>query len=166
MATPRADRPHMPGYGIVGADQGRGLLAWSWAEDRLRRSHDYWVATVRPEQRPHVMPVWGVWHDERLWFSSSNASRKTRNLAANPWCAIATDDAHEPVVVEGTVEVVRNAAAIEAYALLVNDKYETDYETSFYDPAANSVFEVTPSWAFSLTEDDFSGSPTRWVFDT
>ena len=30
MATPRADRPHMPGYGI--AAERAGLLPWSWAE--------------------------------------------------------------------------------------------------------------------------------------
>ena len=46
----------MPGYGIVGPDEGRGLLPWSWAEERLIASHDYWVATVWPDGRPHVMP--------------------------------------------------------------------------------------------------------------
>ena len=35
MNEPKAGRPHMPGYGIVGPDQGSGLLPWSWAEERL-----------------------------------------------------------------------------------------------------------------------------------
>jgi hypothetical protein len=43
---PVASRPHMPGYGLLGPDQGSGLLPWSWAEERLSASHDYWVATV------------------------------------------------------------------------------------------------------------------------
>ncbi len=51
----------MPGYGLLDAAQGAGLLPWSWAVERLQRSHDYWVATVRPDGPPHVMPVWGVW---------------------------------------------------------------------------------------------------------
>ena len=56
MSEPNARRPYMPGYGIVGPGEGRGLLPWSWAEERLIASHDYWVATVWPDGRPHVMP--------------------------------------------------------------------------------------------------------------
>jgi hypothetical protein len=83
----------MPGYGLLDAAQGTGLLPWSWAVERLTRSHDYWVATVRPDGRPRVMPVWGVWMDDALWFSSSRGSRKARNLAANAHCTITTDNA-------------------------------------------------------------------------
>ena len=63
MSEPRSGRPHMPGYGILGPDGGTGLLPWSWAEERLRDSRNYWLATVRPDGRPHVMPVWAVWDD-------------------------------------------------------------------------------------------------------
>src|SRR5690606_27626478 len=31
---PVAERPYMPGYGIVGPDEGSGLLPWSWAVER------------------------------------------------------------------------------------------------------------------------------------
>jgi hypothetical protein len=41
LSVPRASRPSMPGYGIVGPDEGRGLLPWSWADERLTASHDY-----------------------------------------------------------------------------------------------------------------------------
>lgn len=37
MLAPRASRPHMPDYGIKGPDERRGLLPWSWAEERLPR---------------------------------------------------------------------------------------------------------------------------------
>src|ERR1700726_1692100 len=101
MAEPIGSRPYMPGYGTLDADQGTGLLPWSWAEERLARSHDYWVATTRPDGRPHLMPVWAVWFEDALGFSSSNGSRKATNLAADTRCTIATDDAAEPVVVDG-----------------------------------------------------------------
>ncbi len=42
---PVASRPFMPGYGILPADAGSGLLPWAWAVERLERSHNYWVAT-------------------------------------------------------------------------------------------------------------------------
>jgi hypothetical protein len=46
VPEPVARRPHMPGYGVLGAAEGSGLLAWSWADERLRASHDYWLATT------------------------------------------------------------------------------------------------------------------------
>ena len=74
----------MPGYGTQPEGEGGGLLPWSWAEERLVRSHDFWLATVTPHGAPHLMPVWAVWHEGQLWFSSSNGSRKARNLGSEP----------------------------------------------------------------------------------
>src|SRR5687767_2835628 len=101
LMTPNATRPHMPGYGIQGPDEGSGLLPWSWAIERLTASHDYWVATVDRDGKPAVMPVWGAWLDDAVWFSSSPASRRARNLEHDARCVVTTDDALEPVVVEG-----------------------------------------------------------------
>src|SRR5271169_6853976 len=91
MPEPKASRPHMPGYGIGDESEGSGLLPWTWAEQRLVQSHDYWLATVRPAGAPHVMPVWVVWRHDAAWFSSSPQSRKTRNLAADRRAVITTD---------------------------------------------------------------------------
>jgi hypothetical protein len=41
MTEPTAARPYMPGYGVQPATGGRGLLPWSWAEQRLVSAHDY-----------------------------------------------------------------------------------------------------------------------------
>jgi len=106
MGEPTASRPHMPGYGIVGPLEGKGLLSWEWAEERLVSSHDYWLATTRPAGSPHVMPVWGVWAQGAAWFSSSRESRKARNIAADPRVVLTTDNPRQPVVVEGVVEPV------------------------------------------------------------
>jgi len=161
-AEPRASRPHMPGYGVAGPDSGTGLLPWSWAV-RLAASHDYWLATVGPDGRPHVMPVWGVWLDGAVWFSSGLRSRKARNLAGQPACTLATDDAQQPVVVEGTASRVVDGE-LGAFAAASDAKYGTDYGVEFYDPVVNGVWRVAPAWAFGLVQDDFSGSPTRWTF--
>ena len=164
MTEPIASRPHMPGYGLLEAAQGTGLLPWAWAVERLERSHDYWVATVRPDGRPHVMPVWGVWLQDSVWFSSSRESRKARNLAANPSCTITTDNPYEPVVVEGAAVQVTDLSVIARFVAATNQKYGTDYAVDFFGPERNACFEVRPTWAFGLTESDFTGSPTRWLF--
>ena len=56
MTDPKVTRPFMPGYGIAGPTDGTGLLPWSWATERLTWSHDYWVATVRPDGTPALSP--------------------------------------------------------------------------------------------------------------
>jgi len=163
-AEPRATRPHMPGYGIAGPASGTGLLPWSWAVERLSGSHDYWLATAGSSGQPHVMPVWGVWLDGAVCFSSGLRSRKARDLAARPACTLTTDDAQQPVVVEGTAEPVTNVEGVRAFAAAIDAKYGTDYGVEFYDPALNGVWRVAPVWAFGLVQDDFTGSPTRWTF--
>ena len=97
-------------------------------------------------------------------FSSSRGSRKARNLATNPACAITTDNPREPVIIEGTAELVQAPTAIAAFTAETNRKYQTDYSVDFFDPSANGCFMVRPRWAFGLAESDFTGSPTRWVF--
>jgi general stress protein 26 len=161
---PVADRPVMPGYGILPADEGSGLLGWAEAERRLTVSHDYWCATVCPDRRPHVMPVWGIWDGGRLWFSSGLRSRKARNLAADPRCTLTTDDARDPVVLEGRAERVTDAERIAAFVETVNAKYDAGLTPDFQDPAVNGTFAVTPVRAFALSGADFAGSPTRWRF--
>ena len=164
MEGPAADRPVMPGYGVLPADQGSGLIAWVEAERRLTVSHDYWCATVRPDGAPHVTPVWGVWLDDRLWFSSGLRSRKARNLAVEPRCTLTTDDAADPVVLEGVAERMTDRAAIVPFLDAVNAKYDADLTADFLDPDVNGSYAVRPSTVIALTDGDFQGSPTRWTF--
>ncbi len=153
----------MPGYGIVGPTEGSGLLSWAWATDRLTSSHHYWVATVWPDRRPHVTPVWGVWRDGALWFSCGRRSRKARNLEKNPSAVATTDDPANPVVVEGHAFHVDSRDRIAGFADWADTKYETNYGVDFYGDPANACFRIEVTAAFGLRGDDFTGSPTRWV---
>jgi PPOX class probable F420-dependent enzyme len=165
MEIPRVGRPYMPGYGIAGPDEGSGLLPWSWAAERLSTARNYWVASAWQDGRPHVMPVWGMWDDAVLWFSSSAKSRKTRNLVRDPRCVVTTEDASDPVVIEGTASVVTEPAVLQRVIDLMNAKYATDIGLSFLDPAVNATIGVRPARVFGLRGADFTGSPTRWVFE-
>jgi len=154
----------MPGYGILEPTGGTGLLPWQWAHDRLVASHDFWLASARLDGRPHLMPVWGVWDGASLWFSSAIASRKATNLRARARCSVATDDAFEPVVLEGDARVVSDRDQLQRALDLENDKYGTAYGAEMIDTEHNQWFELRPLWAFALDENDFTGSPTRWTF--
>ena len=150
----------MPDYGLKPPDEGTGLLPWSWALQRLSSSRYYWVCTVGPDRCPHATPVWAVWHGERVWFSCGPYSRKARNLGAEPHCTVTTDDAANPVVVEGVAERIADPGAIEAVRVAMVAKY--DYELSLDFLLANAMFAVRPAKVIGLVEEDFTGSPTRW----
>jgi PPOX class probable F420-dependent enzyme len=164
MEIPRVSRPYMPGYGIAGPDQGSGLLDWSWAAQRLTAARNYWVATVWPTGRPHLMPVWAMWDDSTLWFSSAVGSRKTKNLRADPNCVVTTD-ASDPVIIEGQATVVTEPAQLQRVIDLMNAKYATHLQLGFLDPAVNATFRVRPNRVFGMSDADFTGSPTRWIFE-
>ncbi len=149
----------MPDYDL--APESAGLLRWEWARDRLARSHNYYVITSRPDGRPHVMPVWGVWMDDRFLFSTALTSSKARNLRANPACAITTETAGEAVIVEGTAAEEKDAATLRRFVVGYKEKY--DWEM---DPVGGGIFSFTPGVAFGFIEsaDKFQASATRWQF--
>ena len=164
MAEPAADRPHMPGYGTLPANEGGGLLPWAWASEKLRASHDYWVATVDADGAPAVSAVWGAWYDGQLWFSCSRRSRKARNLERDPRVTIANDTPAEQVVLEGRAQRSTDLAAIEQFLAASNAKYEQSYGVDFLDPDVNGTYAVTPMRVIALKDAEFEGSPTRWRF--
>ena len=88
MAPPiRRERPTFPdGYGLPETDDG--LLEWAAVETRLVGSKHYWLATVRPDGRPHLIPRWGVWVDDAFYYDGSSTTRHARNAEGNPACSL------------------------------------------------------------------------------
>ncbi len=162
-SSPKPSRIHAAGYGFPKGT--KGLLPWSWAEQRLKKSHNYWITTVKPDGSPHTMVIWGVWQDGRFLFSTGSKSRKARNLADNPKCIVCTEHAHEAIVVEGVAEI----ADLEARRKLLpayERKYEFDMSTMKDDILAmkEPVFAIRPKVVFGLWEKHFQSKSTRWKF--
>ncbi len=147
----------MPGYGLPKGE--KGLLPWSWAEQRLKKSHNYWIATSRSDGSPHAMIVWGLWLDGRFYFSTGSRSRKARNLARNPKCVVGTEHAEQAVIVEGSARLKKDPALLKRFARDYQTKYKWDM-SNFAEP----VYEVRPRVAFGLYEKNFMGNATRWKF--
>lgn len=159
-STPRASRPYAPNYGIKSENEGSGLLPWSWAEERLVGCKNFYLSTVTPEGRPHVMPVWGLWLDGKFFFSTGRQSRKSKNIAANPYATVATGNSDEAVIVEGTVSQLHDRDYRKRFEKSVTEKYNFNVEGYEEEP----VYILTPERAFGLIEKDFVGSATRWTF--
>ena len=157
-SQPKPDRPFAPGYGIVGADEGKGLLPWTWVARKMNGCRTFWLATIHStHSRPHVMPVWGVWLDDAFFFSTGGKSRKGQNLAANSACTITNDDGAEAVIVEGTAVRLADEAKLKKMAPAYKKKYKMD-PTSMNEP----IFEVRPGTVFGFIEKSFPKSATRW----
>jgi hypothetical protein len=155
--VPKASRPHMPGYGLPKGT--KGLLPWKWAEDRLKKSHNYWITTVRPDGSPHTMVVWGLWLEGAFYFSTGKQSRKARNLAENPRCIVATERAEEAVIVEGEANLTKDTPKLKFF-----DKYQKKYKWDMSAMQEEPVYQVRPQRAFGLYEKKFMGAATRWKF--
>ena len=164
---PIRDRPVMPeGYGVP--ETGEGLLAWSDVESRLRESQQYWMATTRPDGRPHVVPRWGVWVDGRFWYDGAPTTRHVRNLAQNPGCTLHLEDGWKAVIVEGT-SAPATPPGLELGARLAAgfaEKYrERGYEPqpdAWEGPDAGGLVVFTPVKAMAWF--DFPNDVTRFTF--
>ena len=148
----------MPGYGVPRSR--KGLLPWVWAQRRLTGSHNYWLMTVRPNRRPHAMPVWGLWVDAVFYFSCGRQSRKARNLARNPRCVVCTERADQAVIVEGAAKEVKDQKVLARLAR----PYHAKYKPWKLDPEQGPVYAVRPRVTFGMQEKRFPGGVTRWRF--
>jgi hypothetical protein len=163
VSGPSAERPWLaPGYGLAdaGAEPGE-LVPWeqlrAWAEE----SRNYWVVTSGADGRPHAMPVWGLWLDDRFLFSTDPESRKGRNIDLNPEVVVHLESGDDVLVVEGRAEGLEDPALLERMIDLYERKYGIRIDTG--DPSMG-VYLVRPRVAFGWHERDFPSSATRWRF--
>ncbi|HYZ76438.1 MAG TPA: pyridoxamine 5'-phosphate oxidase family protein [Gaiellaceae bacterium] len=162
MADPTPAAPRIPsGYGVPRDASGAGLLPWSWAVERLEAARNYWLCTTRSTGRPHAAPVWGVWLDGAVWFSTSPSSQKGRNLARQRWVVIHLESGDEAVILEGQVEEVDDRDARVRFA----DAYEAKYDyRPDPDDEGGAVYVLRPRLAQTWRESDYTRSATRWIF--
>lgn len=82
---------------------------------RLRDDLIAWLGTVRPDGRPHLVPVWFVWSGESILITTQPRSQKVHNIAHQSAVTIALDDSregHEPVIFTARGELAPQPADI------------------------------------------------------
>jgi Pyridoxamine 5'-phosphate oxidase len=99
---------------------GDAELEWSRAHDALAGvpSPDitYFLGTCRPDGTPHAAGIGAQWLAGDLYFTSSPAARKARDLAVNPRCTISVRLAGIDLVLDGTAARVTDPEALEQVA--------------------------------------------------
>lgn len=160
LAQLEVSRPYMKGYGI--ATDKKGMLAWDEATKQIRRSRNYWIITVRPDRRPHAVPVWGIWLDDAVYFGTDRRSRKGRNLAANPALVVHLESGDDAVILEGVAEEVEVGDRV----LLdrIDKACVSKYKIGLLLGKTSVIYRLRPRVAFAWREKDFPRSATRWRF--
>ena len=108
-------------------------------ERRLQTEQNLWLATVRPNGSPHLVPIWFVWMAGKIYLCTGADSVKVRNLMQNPQVSIALEDGSKPIVLEGRARPIGAAPqpVIEAF----KKKYDWNIST---DSEYNQVVEIEP----------------------
>lgn len=133
----------------------RNAERWRAVEARLGREMTVWLATVRDDGRPHLVPVWFVWLDGKLYFCTGSHTQKFENLRANQSVAVALPDTASVIIVEGEAHAA-DRATTETLAEYFYNKYEWDFR---YDEGIDwRLVEVTPhkllAWGDGYDEED------------
>jgi len=164
---------------------GAPLIPWARVRERLDEGftqgpgsggperHTCWLATVRPDGAPHVMPLGALWVDGAFYFSTGATTRKGRNLASNPHCAIAVATHDFDIVVEGEAVKVTDDAKLQRIAdIYASQGWQptvrdgalyAEYSAPSAGPPPWEVYEVTPKTVFGLGTAEPYGA-TRWRF--
>jgi pyridoxine/pyridoxamine 5'-phosphate oxidase len=77
-----------------------------------------WLTTINADGSPHVNGIGALWVDGTFWFVTGERSRKGRNLAGDPRCAMSVSTDEFDLVVEGTAEKVTDPATVEKLAAI------------------------------------------------
>jgi nitroimidazol reductase NimA-like FMN-containing flavoprotein (pyridoxamine 5'-phosphate oxidase superfamily) len=163
-SDPRPEPTSIPqGYGAPRS--AKKLLPWSWARERLERALGYWLVTIGRDGRPHAIPTWGAWADDRFYCEGSPETRYARNIERDPRVVVHLESADEVVIIEGTARrVTAFDAALERRVLAGYAKYRDTkgYEADPGNWRTGGFWEVRPSVARGWARLD---QATRWRFD-
>ena len=160
-----------------GAGHGRSdAMPWAEAEQRMRKGGWFWLASVRPDGAPHVMPLFAAWSGSSLFIASKDTTRKSRNLVADRRCVVTTDTGDMHLIIEGDAARVADDETMEQAAdafraiydwptKVTGDQLDADYGAPTSGGPPYDVFQIVPRKAFGFPTDGESFAPTRWRFD-
>jgi pyridoxine/pyridoxamine 5'-phosphate oxidase len=159
---------------------GHGPLPWSRALKQLEaqsreegRGRTSWLATADTAGRPHLAAVGALWVDDRFYFTSGPRTRKSRNLAANPKCAVSVSLDDVDVVVEGKARKVTDMPMLERVASLYaalgwparadSGAITAEFSAPSAGPGPWDLYMVIPIVAVGVATKEPHGA-TRWRF--
>lgn len=158
---------------------GSSELPWDRPRDILATGSlgpgtTHFLGTTRPDGRPHAAGVGAIWLDGDLYFTSSPAARKARNLAANPGCTIAVQLEGIDLVFEGEAARVTDADTLEQAVVIYReggwpaevegDSFTAPFSAPSAGPPPWHLYRLTFRTVFGVASAEPYGA-TRWRFE-
>jgi hypothetical protein len=142
------------------SSDGASPVSWAMVSSELAAAEVYWISTVRPDGRPHVTPIAGVWENGSLYVATGPEERKADNLAHNARVVVTTGcNAFRrglDVVIEGDAVAVRGQSTLQQLASAFAAKYEghfgftvRDRRFAHDDGGSADVYQVSAAKAFA-----------------
>ncbi len=151
------------------------IKPWAEIRDSLADAGTTWLATVRPDGRPHVVPIGALWLDGAYYVTTGQGTVKGNNLAHNPHCIISRASRGFDLVFEGEASEISDVEKLERIARAYADQgwpayvhdgvFDAPYSAPWTGPAPYDVYEVAPSkvLAFGTGEENIDRA-TRYRF--
>ncbi|MCA9990135.1 MAG: pyridoxamine 5'-phosphate oxidase family protein [Anaerolineales bacterium] len=119
----------------------RSIDRWRSLLSRLSREMTIWLATTREDNRPHLVPVWFVWLDDKIYVATGTETQKFANLRQNQAVALALPDTAQVIIIEGEAHVA-DYRTTDKIADYFYNKYEWDFR--YDDSVTWRLLEITP----------------------
>lgn len=126
------------------------------AEACLRTALIVWLSTVRPDGRPHLVPIWFWWDGTSILIATKPHARKVANLRAAPDCMVAIGDAaanFDVALIEARAEIVETttgdlleAGLFAKYRALMA---EVGLTRATFEALYSQVVRITPTRCLS-----------------
>lgn len=104
------------------------------ARGKLERDLICWFVTTHPDGRPHAVPVWFFWHDDRLFVFSRPDAVKVGHVRRGSPVLVHLEGGqfgNDVVVLNGTAEI-SNRSSAETLADF-RDAYQAKYAEAIAD---------------------------------
>jgi hypothetical protein len=158
--SPIVSRPKIPAeYGIP--KNNKGLLPWSYVNERMTQAMHYWICTVGSDTHPHVAPVDGLWLDGKLYFGGSPQTKRNRNLRIHPAISVHLDSSDDVVILQGETHLYTPDHQLATQlSKLSAEKYGYGASPEHYEKTGTHVFRPRVVFAWKRFPQD----ATRWQF--
>jgi hypothetical protein len=163
MKPTKITRPKFPkGY----VDKPVSFVTWDWVAAQLAESKNYWLCSVRPNGRPHVVPRWAVYVDGKIYYDGSPQTRHGRNIKLSPNISVHLENGTQPIILYG-ISVPSEKPSPELGKKL-SQAYKEKYKDLGYAPEPNS-WDEGGLFVFTMHEcitwTNFLDDPTKFLFE-
>lgn len=147
----------IPGYRMP--EHARNLLPWDFVATQMQQASHYWLNTTFGDGRPHAVPVWGIWYQDRVHFEGGMKTMWARNLVRDPRIVVHPPDPEQVVAIEGVARIIDNHDIDDDEWRIPDTQFQNKYNVDKGSP----YWYVQPTKVIAWNGGALD-TMTRWIF--